>query len=119
MRSIPKKMRSEMSENKYMKICMRNYVFNDHECEGRITWEHAFTYAGRQINEKWAIISICREYHLNRDKLDKRMSEFIAVFRASEEELQKYPRKDWDKIKERLKNKFGENKVEKVKELTY
>lgn len=76
-----------MSEDPYYKACAR---LND-DCSGRITWEHAWIYAGRQINERWAIIPLCWYHHLG-DGMNKRENQRISLARASEEDLKKYPR---------------------------
>lgn len=65
------------------------------DCKGRITWEHAWIYAGRQINEKWAIIPLCVFHHLGLG-LNKKMNQALSLERATEEDLSKYPKKDWD-----------------------
>ena len=57
-------------------------------------------YAGKQINEKWAIIPICAfhhavDQHQDGKGLDKHQNMRIALLRASEEDLAKYPRVDW------------------------
>ncbi len=90
MRPIPQKLKDEILSDLYYKKCCRK----NHDCKGRITWEHAFIYAGRQINEKWAIIPLCVYHHLG-EGLDKRLNEIIAVSRATPEDLAKYPRKNW------------------------
>lgn len=90
MHPIPPKMRAEMAEDPYYKTCCRK----DDECSGRITWEHSFIYAGRQVQEIWAIIPLCVYHHLG-DGLKKRLNERIAVARATPQELAKYPRRDW------------------------
>jgi len=90
MRPIPKKLKDEISSDPYYLKCARS----GSDCRGRITWEHAFIYSGRQINEKWAIIPLCVYHHLG-DGLNKRINEKIAVNRATEEDLKKYPRKNW------------------------
>ena len=79
-----------MSDDPYYKKCART----DDDCSGRITWEHAFIYAGKQINERWAIIPLCVYHHLW-EGMDKRKNEAIALARATEEDLAKYPRKNW------------------------
>lgn len=101
MRKIPLKMRTEMSLDPYYKTCARE---ND-ECSGRITWEHAFIYAGRQVNEKWAIIPLCVYHHLG-PGLDKDLNRFIALRRANDEELLKYP-SNWDQLKSYLDKKYA------------
>lgn len=87
-----------MSNDLYYKHCARA----NFDCSGRITWEHAFIYAGKQINEKWAIIPLCVYHHLG-EGLDKHENQRIALRRATEEDLAKYPKKDWEYEKAWLK----------------
>lgn len=96
MRPIPEKMKREMSIDPYYEKC----AICDGRCQGRITWEHCWTYGGRQINEKWAIISICEFHHglglyCNKGGLNKNINQFISLMRATPEELKKYPKVDW------------------------
>jgi hypothetical protein len=63
-------------------------------CSGRITWEHALTYAGKQIQARFAILPLC-EYHHLRSGLDKDWNINTAMERASEEDKLKYPRLKW------------------------
>ncbi len=90
MRPIPLKLREEMSNDPYYKRCARA----NSECNGRITWEHAFTYAGRQVNEKWAIIPLCWYHHLGAG-LVKIKNQIIAAARATLEDREKYDRLNW------------------------
>ncbi len=98
MRPIPPKLKQEMSDDPYYKHCARA----NSACSGRITWEHAYIYAGKQINEKWAIIPLCVYHHLG-EGLDKHENQRIALSRATDEDLAKYPKKDWEKEKIWLK----------------
>lgn len=91
MTPIPKQLKKEMQEDTfYTKCCLK-----DTFCDGRITWEHTMTYAGKQIQEKWAIIPIC-EYHHAVNKyqdggnLNKEKNRWVAFNRATEEELSKF-----------------------------
>jgi len=101
MKAIPKKVKDDISSDPYYKSCARE----DSLCDGKLTWEHAIIYAGRQVQEKWAIIPLC-EYHHSVNKyqdiggLDKRENERIAYNRATDDELRKYS-KAVDLIKER------------------
>ena len=54
MTPIPKELSDEMSNDVFYSRCARS----NGSCEGRITWEHAFIYAGKQIQEKWSIIPL-------------------------------------------------------------
>ena len=79
---------------------MRRSVFHDHECQGRITLEHVWTYAGRQINEPWAIIKLCSWAHSvdefqDGGDLDKGKNKYISLALATADNLMKYPRKSW------------------------
>lgn len=91
MRKIPIKLRNQIANDPFMKVCSRK----DENCQGRITWEHAFIYAGKQINEKWAIIPLCEYHHLGKG-LDKRENEKIAISRATKQDLAKYNKRNWD-----------------------
>ena len=91
MNNIPLKLRDELAEETRMKVCARRDEWN---CAGRITWEHAWIYAKKQIQEKWAILGICEYHHLGKG-MDKRKHEWLSLQLATTEDLSKYPRKDW------------------------
>lgn len=89
MRPIPQKLRNRISEDPYYETCSRS---EDGDCDGRITIEHAIIYAGRQLNELWALIPLCTWHHAVNEhqdggSLDKSKNEWIALCRASDEEL--------------------------------
>ena len=61
-------------------------------CDGRITFEHAIIYAGRQLDEAWAIVKLCERHHgvnqyLDGGDLDKQENIRLALNRATDEEL--------------------------------
>ena len=89
MNNIPKKLREQLAEDLYYKRCART-----NGCRGRITWEHAFTYAGKQIQERWAIIPLCEWHHFG-EGLWKAENQRIAMLRATEADRKKYPRILW------------------------
>jgi hypothetical protein len=97
-----------MLSDPYYQVCARRNQY----CDGRITLEHAIIYAGRQVNEKWAIIPLC-EYHHSVNKhqdgggLDKRWNEWLAIGRMTEEDKKKYPREKWDQKYQFLNKKYG------------
>jgi hypothetical protein len=89
MRPISPKLKEEMERDPYYKKCAR---IQDGGCGGRITWEHALIFAGRQINAKWAIIPLCEYHHAvgayqDRGNLLKEKNVWIALNRATDEEL--------------------------------
>lgn len=88
MRTIPQKLKKEILSDPYYRNCARE----GGDCDGRITWEHAIIYAGRQLNEKWAIIPLCTFHHaVDRHQdggdLNKEFNVLIALNRATEAEL--------------------------------
>lgn len=91
--------------------CERAALFQDHACQGRSTMEHCFVYAGRQIDEKWAIIRICEwahsvgPYAMN-GGLDKNKNRYIAIRHATKEDLAKYPKTDWQRLLTYLTNRY-------------
>lgn len=104
MRAIPKKMRDEMDADSFYHQCVRS---KEGGCSGRITWEHTFIYAGKQINEKWAIVPLCWFHHLG-NGLVKWIGQWVAVNRMTEEDERKYPRVDWGQLRKKLNKKHYE-----------
>jgi hypothetical protein len=98
MNNMPPALRRKLSEDPYYKTCARANA----DCEGRITWEHALTYAGRQVQEHFAIIPLCA-FHHSVDQfqdgrgLNKRINVEIAMGRATEVDRRKYPLLPWKK----------------------
>lgn len=88
MRPIPAKLKRELAA--LPQVCARAGP----DCSGRITWEHAVIYAGRQVNEKWAILFLCWYHHLGAG-LNKTWNIRTAMQRAKEEDRKKYPRLRW------------------------
>jgi hypothetical protein len=96
MNNMPPALRRELSEDPYYRTCSRA----NGDCEGRITWEHALTYAGRQIQAKFAIIPLCEWHHsVNRFQdaggLNKPINVEIAMGRATAIDKTKYPLLPW------------------------
>lgn len=100
MRPIPQKMRDELASLPRMKRCtVSDFGFGS--CDGRIEWHHVWVYAGRQINEPWAILGACERHHalVNSEWLVRDAFMRASIRLASEEDLAKYPRKNWNQIK--------------------
>ncbi len=106
MRPIPIKHREIISSDPYFRVCARLNM----DCNGRITIEHSFIYAGRQISEMWNYVPLCWAHHLG-DKFVKEVNQMISLNRATDEELSKYPRKNWSQLKKYLNEKWGIKKV--------
>jgi hypothetical protein len=102
MTPLPLPLRHKLSNDPYYKICARK----NEDCDGRITWEHAFIYAGRQVQERFALIPLCWHHHLG-EGLNKEINHWISINRASEDDFAKYPKKDWGQLKKYLNGKYG------------
>lgn len=104
MRPIPPKLKEQIANDPFMAKCI--YV----GCENPPEWEHAFTYAGKQINEWWAIIPVCKYHHRGKG-LNKEYNQYRAIIRANIDDLcKRMPNKDWRQIKRYLCKIHGNQK---------
>ena len=101
---MPIKLREELANDPYYKHCARK---NDGSCLGRITWEHAIIFKGRQLQKKFAIIPLCVFHHLG-NGLVKEKNIYIALNRASDEELREISiGRDYLLLHKYLNRKYG------------
>lgn len=107
---IPSKLKRELEASaEYYRCCLLGY----HECGGRITWEHAIIFKGKQVQERWAILPLCARGHgvgkwMDAGTLDKEMNVWVALNRASEEDLWAISRViNYPRERMRLNNKYG------------
>ena len=92
MTPIPPAVKAEILADPYYKTCARS---DEGECEGRVTWEHSYIYAGKQVQEKWSILPLCVFHHLG-EGLDKDLNHLLALLRADLEDIcVRMPKKDW------------------------
>jgi len=93
-------------------VCMLR-AFSPHVCGGRITLEHALIYGGQQVDKKFAIISICARGHgvdeyQDAGTLDKELCRWVALNRASSEELNELSKViNYHRVKDRLNRIYG------------
>lgn len=73
-------------------------------CSGRTEWHHVWTYAGKQINEVWAIVGACHRHHemVKEDPAVRMAFESCSLALAAPEDLLAYPKKHWSQIKATL-----------------
>lgn len=111
MRKISQQVRNKLEQEP--NVCARK---NDGGCIGRITWEHTLIYAGKQIDEVWAIIKLCEYHHdVNTQQgngdLQKEKNVWIALNRATDQELIKYSKAiNYINERERLNKIYGVQK---------
>lgn len=91
MRLISKNLREVINTDSYYKKCLRHKEGN---CRGRITIEHSYVYAGRQIDELWNLLPLCEFHHLGHG-LNKKMNHWFSINRMTQEDEKKYPKFNW------------------------
>jgi hypothetical protein len=101
MRAIPPAHRKIIDSDPYFKQCAREAIFHDHDCQGRITIEHALIFRGRQVVELFAYVPLCAFAHgvdeyQDSKIFDKRKNEYLALIRATTEDMAKYPTAGWE-----------------------
>jgi len=99
---IPNKMREEMEADPFMKKC----VWSGEISKEKVSWEHCWNYAGRKINEKWAIVPLRVDLNVNISGNVKEYCRYVSLTRATNEDLEKYPKKNWQQLKKYLNKKY-------------
>jgi len=102
---IPQKIRQKLASDPRMKrCCMPNCARKE------IEWDHSFNYAGKSIQEAWAINPLCQYHHRGANGTlqsgVREWTEYISLQRAEWEDLAKYPRKNWPQLVSYLKGKY-------------
>ena len=114
---MPASLRASVGANpEYLRCAIDTpeYVKRWGKCEGRITREHAIINAGKKLQEEWAIPPFCAKHHgvdFHQDchmEAPKRVREWVALNRATDEELLKYPKSGYIKLRELRNREFGE-----------
>lgn len=107
---IPKDLFEKIINDPYYKICCRKV---DGGCSGRITFEHAVIFKGKQLNKLWSIIPLCEAHHSignfigANGMLDKEINLHIALQRATEADLLEISKiVDYNNLKSLLFNKY-------------
>lgn len=112
MTTLPLKQRSEMAADPEYSRCALQGL---HECGGRVSWEHAMYYAGKKIQDRWAVIPICSlghgvDQYQDMASVSKEVRQWIALNRATDAELAQYNRAvpSFFFQRDRLNTKYGE-----------
>ncbi len=95
---MSKSLRAELEVDPRKSVC----AFKDipgHVCGGRITREHAMYYAGKKIQERWAIVFICAkghgvdiEFQDAPGQISKEMRQWVALYQATDADFDRFPR---------------------------
>lgn len=83
-------------------------------CGGRVTREHALIFAGKKIQEKWAIIPCCAKHHGVDQYLDqpgqapKAMRVWVALNRGTDSDLRRFSKAiNYLRERDRLNGIYG------------
>lgn len=111
MTKIPQKVRKEIDADPRYKVCAL-YGQETHICGGRITMEHAFIYAGQQVQQKWAIVPVCArgqevDHYQDAHTMNKELNQWVALNQATVEELSHFKRVSYLMIRHQLNKKYG------------
>lgn len=113
MTKIPLKVRKEIEADLNYRSCALHGIYG-HVCGGRITMEHALIYAGKQIQEKWAIVPICArgqevDHYQDAHTMNKEMNQWVALNQGTEDDFKRFPRAfpSYYEQRQRLNRKYG------------
>lgn len=123
MTPIPQKVRKEIANDPSYKLCKLKGL-HGHVCGGRITMEHALIYAGKQIQEKWAIISICAsgqevDFFQDAHTMKKELNVWIALNQATTDDLARFPKASYRFQRDNLNAKYGYPKIQVAEEINF
>ena len=103
---IPKRINDTLDCMPRMRVCpLADSQVMFGTCEGRLERHHVWIYAGRDIQELWAILSPCSKHHamVKTDRRVKEALERISLEFATNAQLSKYPKRGWQQLRKHLK----------------
>lgn len=113
---MPLKLRRQLAADPFYATCARNEALHDHICQadpvrgraGRaIEWEHALYFAGKELQQDFAIVPLCWWAHRG-PGMKKQIAEWIALNRATDAELEAISRaKNYRFYRDRLNDQYG------------
>lgn len=85
MNHIPPRLKMEMEADPFYRCC----IFSDEHCDGKVEWHHAIIFGGKQLQKKFAIVPVCKNYHhrLAEQKDVKTHIMRVVLNRATNKEL--------------------------------
>lgn len=103
MRPIPPKIRKALANDPDMKRCI---ICGESK---HIEWHHPLVYAGKQVNELWSFVALCTYHHRGAGFTQevREKCQLVVLLKANDFDLKKYPKSNWEQLKNYLKNKYG------------
>lgn len=111
MRPLSYRVRKVINTDPFYRTCVIT-GWTDQYCKSirsklYISIEHALEYAGKQIDEPWALVGLRNDLNTSAMPLErKEKCRIVCLVRATENDLKKYPKKDWSQMKKYLFNKY-------------
>lgn len=88
MRPIPPELKEEMSNDIYYKQCCLSSLGN---CSNEIQWHHNLIFGGKQVNEKFCILPVCKYHHdIANNRYIRERLDHIMLQRATDEQLKPF-----------------------------
>lgn len=89
MRRIPPKVRKQIDEDPYFRSCCLKFEHFGY-CEGRTEIHHNLIYQGRQSDELWTMLPLCKKHHDMEKRSDvKEFLNKIMVRNGTPEEIKR------------------------------
>lgn len=104
MNNIPPKLKKEMLNDPFYDRCC---ITGTLKTQQKVEWHHNLIFAGKQVQEKFAILPLRKDIHDNIVKY-KEKCDWIMLNRATDEHLLKYSKAvDYAREKHRLNEIYG------------
>jgi hypothetical protein len=104
MNNIPAKLKKEMAADPFYERCC---ITGSMAKNCKVEWHHALIFAGKQVQEKFAILPLRADIHASIVKY-KKECDWIMLNRATDEQLEKYSRaRDLKRERDRLNKIYG------------
>lgn len=106
MNKIPDRLKAKLRSDPFYARCC---VTGRQRGEVKIEWHHNLIFAGRQVQEQFAILPVAQEIHsIAGHKAMKERLDWIMWNRATERQIDKYSKaQDKRAYRDYLNNKFG------------
>lgn len=113
---MSQKLRKDIEKDpEYSRCALQNiHVYLIGPCGGRVTRSHDVYYAGSKVQMKFAIPPICARHHGvdefqdSHTEAPQRMRRWVALNRATDEDLAELPRGNFQKERDLLNREYGE-----------
>lgn len=83
---IPQHLKDQIYLNKFFTKC----CIADKDCQGRVSIHHNLIFAGKQVNEFWALLPLCGYHHYNEGRKNIKSKLNVIMRKRSNGELEKY-----------------------------